>query len=136
MPDFRPTPKKLHFPQMLPWSEASALYSARNAVLLADRVIERREGGIMENFFRVFGRVLAAIVRGLLWEPLMILVLATAEGVGNALRFAAPWVVGAAVLWGAWAYEPELLERVIGLVIVIFVMVLGFRVMTRGLRRM
>jgi hypothetical protein len=86
------------------------------------------------EILRGIGRVLAAIVRGLLWEPLTIMVRALAEGVGNALRTAAPFAVGAAAILGARAYAPELLEQVLGFMLFVFVVILGFRVMTRGLR--
>lgn len=88
----------------------------------------------MENFLRAIGRAFAAVVRVLLWEPLTIIIRATAEGVGNAFRFVAPWAAGAAVVWGALVYVPELAEKMAGFFVFLFVMALGFRVMIRGFR--
>jgi hypothetical protein len=81
---------------------------------------------------RAIGRGLAAIglaVIRLLWEAFSEIVRGMSRGTGDVLRRVMPWVIGAGAIWGLLVFAPELLE----LLVVLAIMVLGVRIMTRGL---
>jgi hypothetical protein len=82
------------------------------------------------DFFRAIGRGLVAIIRVLLWEPVVAVVRAIFQGASDAIRRAMPLVIGAVALWGLLAYAPELLNLTIAMGVMLFALhfiMKGFR---------
>lgn len=85
---------------------------------------------MLMQILRALGRGLLALLRVLVWEPLVAITRGLSQGLGDVARRAAPWVLGAGAVWAMIAYAPELLN----LLVMILFMAWGLKFLMRGLR--
>ena len=84
--------------------------------------------GMLERVLRAVGRGIVTVLRVLVWEPVVSVANGVMTGVSDAIRRAMPTVLGGLVLWGVLVYYPGAIQ----FVIVIGVMLYGFKIMTRS----
>jgi hypothetical protein len=81
-----------------------------------------------QDFFRAVGRGLVAIIRVLLWEPVVAITRAVFQGTSDVIRRMIPLVIGVLALWGLLTYAPELFNMLLAFVIMLW----GLKIMVRG----
>lgn len=84
--------------------------------------------GMLERVLRAVGRGIVTVLRVLVWEPVVSVANGVMTGVSDAIRRAMPTVLGGLVLWGVLVYYPGAIQ----FVMVIGVMLYGFKIMTRS----
>ena len=85
----------------------------------------------MELIGRYLLRGLGAVL-GLLWEMTRTILMGFAHGTAGFVRRIAPWAAGGVALLIYWQVDPRGAAHFVELLVIIGIMLFGFRVMIRG----
>lgn len=79
----------------------------------------------------MFLRIINAFGR-LLWAVIEPIVTGVGRGLGRTAEHAAPWVIGALLLWGLVVFAPGVLNAIIQMGVISAIMILGFRLLFKA----